>query len=180
MVVVVDCVRGEAQARLLCRDAALRRPGLGRFGPRQTLASRHSMRAALFLVAMNAADLTRITAPFESEHLTHNVGINRPLTAARAAHETLEGAAAAARQDHTRSGRANAFQFGPVHVRFAEGHCCTSMAGLGAKPPWDQEWPRSITDLLRPLSICRSKARFRSRTVACVGEQRPRHNKIRE
>lgn len=51
-----------------------------------------------------------------------------------------------------------------VRLRETEPHLDAD--GLRAKQPGDQEWPRSVTNQLRPLPICRSKARFRSRMIA--------------
>jgi NADPH:quinone reductase-like Zn-dependent oxidoreductase len=89
--VVVDCVGGDAQTRSF---ALLKRGGVlisAVSEPPQALAVEHGVRAHFFLVAVNTADLTRISSMFDREMLVLNIGAVLPLADAQTAHEMLEG-----------------------------------------------------------------------------------------
>jgi NADPH:quinone reductase-like Zn-dependent oxidoreductase len=59
--------------------------------PNQSVAAKHSVRAAFFLVDVTTERLTRIAAMIEAGALTTSVGAVLPLAEARVAHEMLEG-----------------------------------------------------------------------------------------
>lgn len=88
---VVDLVGGEAQASAF---AVLKRGGVlvsAVSQPDQEEAMRRGVKAGFFLVQVNTADLERIVAMVDAGDLVTQIGTVLPLTAARTAHEMLDG-----------------------------------------------------------------------------------------
>lgn len=88
---VIDTVGGDAQRRSF---AVLKTGGVlvsAVSAPDADEATRRGVRAMFMLVDVTTAILTRIAAMFDAGELTAAVGAVLPLTAARTAHEMLEG-----------------------------------------------------------------------------------------
>lgn len=88
---VIDLIGGKNQGRCF---AVLRQGGTlisTVAPPDQSVAAKHSVRAAFFLVDVTTERLARIAAMIEAGAITTSVGTVLPLAAAKVAHEMLEG-----------------------------------------------------------------------------------------